>query len=608
MTDRVKEKYRKVITYILLPAILAAYAFTGLREGVDVVDATFSLTGFTDPDRLDPFWHFAYYLSNQTGHLLTRLPGGDTLFGMNAYGSVIIAATALVAYFGVMCVRGTGTLTHSILTFTGVFLAESLCWCPRVILYNYLTYFFMTVGVVLLLCVLGAKSVPVPLTHFWLLLAGLSFGLNVHVRFPNIVQAVFILLVWYDAWRRKEAFSALAKKTAVCVAGYLIGFGVPFLAIAARYGVSSYAEMILALFGLTADAQDYSAGGMLTTILAAYGRSLVKMWPLWVAVVASIVMDAMLLKRRNVSRVIYGLLCLTAMLYMYKQGVFTRSYWYYDSVFEPAMAFVILGVALFMAKRVSGAAALIILITPLGSNNYTYPLINNLFLVAPLILLTAWKTLKTAVAAPSGDGGVRAKVSPPLAIATLCVSAVLLFQGVLFHARYAFNDGTDGTPRDTIITTIPRAQGMKTTKQNARALESLYETLAPYRAVEAEWIENGNEPWGVLMFGKAPGIPYLMEIEPAIFTSWPDLDSVSVLEFDQALRTVNGFPVIIIKKDPATGGPEITGETLGREKWQRLQDHMEEKLYVKYDDTKAAPYTEYYDIYISMAGSRTYFY
>ena len=98
MTDRIPEKYRKVIAYGILPAILVLYAFTGTREGVDVVDATFTLTGFAYPEKLNAFWRLAYYLPNALGSLFTHLPGGNTLSGMNAYGSAIIALTALVAY------------------------------------------------------------------------------------------------------------------------------------------------------------------------------------------------------------------------------------------------------------------------------------------------------------------------------------------------------------------------------------------------------------------------------------------------------------------------------------------------------------------------------
>ena len=42
---------------------------------------------------------------------------------------------------------------------------------------------------------------------------------------------------------------------------------------------------------------------------------------------------------------------------------------------------------------------LLILITPIGSNNYTFPLVNNLFLIAPVTLWLLRRLIQRA-----GDG------------------------------------------------------------------------------------------------------------------------------------------------------------------------------------------------------------
>lgn len=40
----------------------------------------------------------------------------------------------------------------------------------------------------------------------YLLLAGICLGANVAVRMPNVVQAAFILALWYGAWSKKGRF------------------------------------------------------------------------------------------------------------------------------------------------------------------------------------------------------------------------------------------------------------------------------------------------------------------------------------------------------------------------------------------------------------------
>ncbi|MBQ9512407.1 MAG: hypothetical protein IJR58_04370, partial [Lachnospiraceae bacterium] len=675
-------------------------------------------------------------------------------------------------------------LTHrAFIIFAGEFIALSLCWCPHVILYNYLTYLLLTLGTVL---VLKCVTVPVPMTHFF---AGFCLGLNIMVRFANLTNMALILVVWFDAWRRKQTLPVAVKRTLLCIAGYVAGMGLPMLAIVLRYGAGAYGEMIKALFTMTGTAEDYGAAGMLTAILRTYTTSLAKMLPLLAAVCIctlilhitasmnterispddsvvsetdecteqsrdldatesrlqtsiasmntkrssldeSVVSDmderteqardldateSRLQARRSARRLMSGVFCVLIVLFsifiMYRRGVFTRSYHYYDAIFEPAMWLLILGIVLCVytlvkyrdehIARYSLAALVLIFITPLGSNNYTYPLLNNLFLVAPILLLVATRLLHESIAGTDHNvrqtnsssmnhstGAVaeprdldaaksRFSFSQPntplhesiagtnhnvrqtnsssmehntgavaeprdldaaesrlqarrsawrlmsaggygtvnigycvlmsLSFTLVTVAAVLAVQGAFFHVNYSFRDGTDGTPRDTVITAIPRANGMKTTAKNAATLESLYERLATYREVEAQGEAYGEEAWGMIQFGTAPGLPYLMEIEPALFTSWPDLDSITVAEFEKALQTMKGAPIMIVKKNPATGEADYTGTALGAQKWEILQAYMNEHHYRKEQRMNGeGDYEDEYDIYICITSSRGY--
>lgn len=77
------------------------------------------------------------------------------------------------------------------LLFSGEIIALGLCWCPSTILYNYLTYFLMTAGILLLYRGICRKQAAC------FVAAGICLGANVAVRMPNVVQAAFILAVWY---------------------------------------------------------------------------------------------------------------------------------------------------------------------------------------------------------------------------------------------------------------------------------------------------------------------------------------------------------------------------------------------------------------------------
>ena len=154
------------------------------NQGVDYIDSMYSPGNFVFFKQMKGTWVVATFLANAIGHLFTLLPGGGTYIGIRIYTSLVISAIALIAYF---------TLRKRMpwyIVAVGETIAICLCWCPSTILYNYLTYLFMTVGLVFLYKGLTEEK---PL---FLVLAGLSLGINLFVRFPNIVETGFILAVW----------------------------------------------------------------------------------------------------------------------------------------------------------------------------------------------------------------------------------------------------------------------------------------------------------------------------------------------------------------------------------------------------------------------------
>ena len=89
----------------------------------------------------------------------------------------------------------------AVLVFAGEMAALGLCWCPSVILYNYLTYLLMSAGMLLLYegilqgnaaYAASCDAQPQQGTgaggYRYYVLAGVCLGANVAVRMPNVVQ------------------------------------------------------------------------------------------------------------------------------------------------------------------------------------------------------------------------------------------------------------------------------------------------------------------------------------------------------------------------------------------------------------------------------------
>ena len=530
------KKFQSPLEKYFFPVVLLFYPLIGVNQGLDIMDTTYGLSNYEFLKGLDPMWALSTFLSNIVGSTLMKLPGAGTMLGMSVYCSFVISAIALLAYYLLQY------WMPGWMNFIGLFMAESLCWCPRVIMYNYLTYLFFTLGTLFLLIGLFSWEKQ----NLFLVLAGVCLGLNVMVRFPNVVEAGMIVVLWFYSIITGEKFVEALKKTFVCIGGYVLGLLIPYLLIAALYGPGAYFEMIGSLLGMTGGASDYTAGGMLGLILEAYFTTAFKMVIMIPCIAAGVIMF-MFLPRRYVlaKKLLYVSGLLVLVRYYFSRGIFTRNYQYYDSVFQAAMMFVIFTLILAVIgslgvlngskqeQTLAFSILMIILITPVGSNNYTYPVINNLFLVAPVSLWLLRRLMQRM-----GDEQVN---FPWQAMITMVI-AVALLQGTVFHFLFAFGDGTTGEKRDS-YSVIPKVAQMKTTSYNKSSLDELYAALADRELLEDK----------VLLFGAVPGLSYIFDLEPAINTVWPDLDSYSTEKFDDQLMELSAaeskMPTVIMGKE-----------------------------------------------------------
>lgn len=667
---KIYHKNRNFIENFLFPVVLFLYPFIGVCQGLDLEDTTYSLANFQYFGQMDGTWMVATFLSNVWGSLLMHLPFGGTMIGMNCYTALVQSAMALMVY---LTFRGRMAAP---LLFVGELIALGLCWAPSAVLYHYLTYFFLTAGILLLFCGLTAEGMASldsrsrdwrksrgenvgaggrvvgaagstlrsGRQRLYFLAAGLCLGANVAVRMPNVVQAALILVVWYgivlydklsnDCYgtgkakkaggeerttlgtdekvkgtERKNAgmMRALAASTGWCLVGYLAGFGLPFLAICLRYGISAYPDMVWTLFAMTERATDYKPTSMVTGMFGDYGRGLY--WLAFAALcmaaagLAAAVRERLYGKTDNVGhtnseaalrvretsengrqakadfgkwdayritgviiKAGYCLLLLVLLRFYWGRGMFTFRYYDYTSIYDPTvlLLLVTIGMAIYcllkkdMAaeKKILAAAVLLeIFLTPLGSNNALYPIINNLFLAVPFLLWVAYDEaarvrrnrrfrVLSGSTANVADGESRVLLPAflwqiPLA---LLVTFVLV-QSIGFHASFAFNDGVFGEPRDRQAVLPEKAAGVWTNQEQGVLLEELA------RFAKEEDL-SGRE---VICYGNLPGLSYLLDMPPALSTGWPDLASYRMVEYQrdmEALKAENAagkeLPIVMV--------------------------------------------------------------
>lgn len=509
----------------IVPLVLLLYPLVKAAVGVDYMDSMYSPGNFVFFPQMEGTWVVATFLANGIGFLLTKLPGAGCYLGLRIYTNLFISLLALTSYFWLK------KKIPAWIAALGELIAIGFCWCPTTILYNYLTYLFMLLSLIFLYegLVQGKK--------YFLVIAGVLLGLNLFVRFPNVIETGFILAVWaYGFWKKKK-FSQVAADTLWCILGYLISSLSVLLVIFLLYGFGAYGEMIGSLFSMTDSAASYKPIEMLLAIVREYTKGL--KWPLGMALYGLMMSAAFVVFRGRFIRIkkavtVLGILVLFR--WYYAKGMFNINYHTYPSMFQWVVCFLILTIVTLLPtifhRKVEAEKKLLyflvlltIGITPIGSNNNLFPIMNNLFFVAPVSLYALYHIVKKAERCTYAF--------PVQAVLTAAVLA-LFIQSIGFGVTFSFRGAREGEKRDTKIEKNGILKGMVTNLEKAEAIEglTLYWEEQFGEVTSSSGADSGQE---LLLFGHIPGVSYFLNTPTAISTSWPDLASYAYQTFEQEM-------------------------------------------------------------------------
>ena len=529
LKSRNVEKYLERLTVVLFPLLLLLFPLVKVNQGIDLKDTAYSLGNYRFFGQVDGLWLRLTFLSNVLGNFLTRLPMGDTMLGMRFYTSLLVSAAALLGY------RFFATKMPKWLAFAGELTAIGLCWCPTVILYNYLTYLLLLLGAVFLFRGLaGARP-------FCLVAAGVFLGINTFVRFPNNgLETVLILAVWYYGYIRKKTLKKVAAETGLCMAGYLSAFLIMLAWVSAVYGGGALGVMIRGVFGMAGSASDYTLGEMVFAILDAYLHGF--RWLLYMILCILPGVPFIMIQREKfpVLRKIIYCVCIVFLFYVLgRWGMYNFRYYQKESALQWGAVFLLIGLGavlwmLFTNKtdsdwKLIGCIVLILmLITPLGSNNHIWPVLNNLFLISPVIFWMIYRFARWGRSCLDAAGRV------PLFPVKAMVSAALIaffIQAMGVGFCYVFMDGEMGEERNHQVEANPVLSGMYTNGLNSETLEEISVFMMENKA---EYQDKG-----LILYGDIPGLSYYLDHPPAIYTSWPDLATNSLSQLQQELKEIS---------------------------------------------------------------------
>lgn len=586
MADRKKSgRLEKGICAVFL-ICLSLYPLGRICFGADLWDGGYNYANFrySGTEYMDSMWYFATWAATEIGSLLMKLPLGGTMLAMNLYTGLFVSLLATAGFL--FCVKS--LKLPPVLAFLGELTACGLCWLPTASLYNYLTFVLLLFGSILLYRGLTEER------EGFLTAAGVLLGLNVSVRFSNLVQAGLILAVWSYAFMKKKSLKETARQTLFCMAGYFAALGAFLLFISVRYGFGEYADSVARLFAMTETAEDYAPAGMLAGVLEEYVKAgyWVKRFALALAAGTAVCIP---FRGRvvRVKKLLSAAVTLALFGWLLSHRFSYPDFASYQSVYDPCVMLLLTAMCVsvfFLIKKdiskedklLAVMELLTILLTSLGGNNAIFYCINNMFLIMPLFIYMVWKLWREQKSEILLSGKT---------IATGLLLLVCLLS-VRFHANFTYEEAGGTRSTDTVITEIPVLKGIRTGREKAESLTSLYEYLAERRLGDRSCI----------LYGQIPGISYFMELSPAI-NIWSDLESYAFEVMERDLQKLSGKleagetePVVILEKQWAqyleTGRQPDTlwGETTLR-KAELLKEFMEAYGYRKtYENEKYAVY------------------
>lgn len=523
------QKAGKLAANILFPIFLILFPLLKVNQGIDLTDTGYSLGNYRFFGQTGGVWTYLTFLSNVAGFVLTKLPMGGTMLGMKVYTSLLVSLMALLGYRFFM------TKMPAWLAFAGEMAAIGFCWCPTVILYNYLTYFLFLMGAILLFRGLaGCRPVC-------LLAAGILLGLNAFVRFPgNVLEVGLIVAVWYYGALKKKEFKELARETGICIAGYLAAFLGMLGILSVSYGTDTLGTMIAGVSGMAGSASDYTLGEMLLAILDAYFHGF--QWLLYMILCILPGIPFLVIKKEHFLRIrkIIYCVCIPVLFWVLgRWGMYNFRYYQKEAALQWGVVFLLVALAEFIWMlftrmlddewRLIGCIALIIvLITPLGSNNHIWPVLNNLFFITPIVFWMIYRLVRWGRIYLDTTGKV------PMFPAKAMLAGILIafsVQALGIGCHYVFLDGEMGEERVYKVAENHVLQGMYTNEMNAEILEEI-----------SVFITENNTEYAdkkLILYGNIPGLAYYLDKPPAIDTTWADLDTSSLSQLKADLEQIS---------------------------------------------------------------------
>lgn len=528
----------------VITVLIILYPVLFIWQGLDFADTGLALTNyqwtFSDPESVN--YGFFNWLTNIIGGVWVLL-FGDSLgvLGVKLAGVLIVYLTAGLSYFLLKPYIDRKYLLMGLFS-TLVFTNYSL------IHQNVLTAIFYVTAMLFL--VKGLKSAR----NWQILFSGLILGLNIFIRFPNILGFLLILSVFFYGYINKATITLQIKQAISFVSGYLFAI---LLTIFAMTILGHYGRFINSLNELINMASDPKGHHGIVNLVSSYTH-------LYITVITYLCLGLLIVL------VIYKLFSLFKSPYLHYAfltiiTIFIASQYtkfgFLPSIFAfpyneaynlfLGTSYVILLLSIFgvdksnkQLRLISFVAILTMAIIPLGSNNGIQNSIYGFWIPIPIVVAYIFKLkeIMTNINVKndlySTNLGVGFNSSDIKSFRNFAVILFVLF--VLYNTfTCSYNDSKNRIKMRYPIENS-RLIGIFTTKERAEVVQELLNEINKY-------VKEGDY---LLTYNNTPILYFLTKTKPYLYNAWIDLYSPDQLRqaIEKADKENPNLPFVVRSK------------------------------------------------------------
>lgn len=524
----------EVLSNIFVAGIIV-FPLLFVWQGLDITDLGYLVSTyqqfFTYPENT---WYFgAVWLTGLIGAVW------DALFGWAGLVSFKLAYLFVIYVMMIVLYRMMTPVFDRLHVLLSLFLTVVFCsvGLSNWLSYNDLTSLFYIVAVYFLFRGLVENS------NRLLLFSGIFVGLNIFVRFPNIVGILLFIPIIYFYYLKQEPLSKMAKFCALFFLGIAVAIVFNGLLILVMGHGHYYLESLLSLYTTATDSSALHSGeGLLSALVKEHIQVFEHTWPF----ILSLFLVSKLASYVSSRRAALTLLAAATVSFLPDYLSFVADLFSLDYLPEQRQwIWTLIGTTYFCllmmvfdkrnspSIRVLGlTACMVLFLVPLGSGNGIRNAVFGLWLALPigLVYCVSFKNFRFSF--------IKVRESQIFFVGCFFVFSLFSY-GAATGYSYTYRD-TEIRQDMRFTVNHPMLIGVYTTQERARVMQELLDELT----------NHVKENDYLLAYEYLPGVNAFTKTQPYLYASWPMIYPIDILRKKLRLALIERdlLPVVVRAK------------------------------------------------------------